>query len=232
MADAPFDELKLRLSYGEVGNTAISPYQTQGGLARTVYSWGGSSAFGYRVNDIPNAELGWEISKTLDLGVDFTLMNGNISGTFDVYQTKTSDLILARNLPWTYGYESVFQNVGSTETNGVEFGVNAVILDNPDGLNFDVNFNISSYDQKITELALKDASGNPADDVGNEWFIGKPVRVFYNYEYGGIYKTSEAALAQSLEGKVPGVIARKDSNGDGQITPDDRSILGLSLIHI
>ena len=229
MADAPFDELKLRLSYGEVGNTAISPYQTQGGLARTVYSWGGSSAFGYRVNDIPNAELGWEISKTLDLGVDFTLMNGNISGTFDVYQTKTSDLILARNLPWTSGYESVFQNVGSTETNGVEFGVNAVILDNPDGLNFDVNFNISSYDEKITELALKDASGNPADDVGNEWFIGQPVRVFYNYEYGGIYKTSEAASAQSLEGKVPGVIARKDSNGDGQITPDDRRILGSDV---
>ncbi len=229
MADAPFDELKLRLSYGEVGNTAISPYQTQGGLARTVYSWGGSSAFGYRVNDIPNAELGWEISKTIDLGVDFTLMNGNISGTFDVYQTKTSDLILARNLPWTSGYESVFQNVGSTETNGVEFGVNAVILDNPDGLNFDVNFNISSYDEKITELALKDASGNPADDVGNEWFIGQPVRVFYNYEYGGIYKTSEAASAQSLEGKVPGVIARKDSNGDGQITPDDRSILGSDV---
>lgn len=229
MADAPFDELKLRLSYGEVGNTAISPYQTQGGLARTVYSWGGSSAFGYRVNDIPNAELGWEISKTLDLGVDFTLMNGNISGTFDVYQTKTSDLILARNLPWTSGYESVFQNVGSTETNGVEFGVNAVILDNPDGLNFDVNFNISSYDEKITELALKDASGNPADDVGNEWFIGQPVRVFYNYEYGGIYKTSEAASAQSLEGKVPGVIARKDSNGDGQITPDDRRVLGTDV---
>jgi len=229
MADAPFDELKLRLSYGEVGNTAISPYQTQGGLARTVYSWGGSSAFGYRVNDIPNAELGWEISKTLDLGVDFTLMNGNISGTFDVYQTKTSDLILARNLPWTSGYSSVFQNVGSTETNGVEFGVNAVILDNPDGLNFDVNFNISSYDEKITELALKDASGNPADDVGNEWFIGQPVRVFYNYEYGGIYKTSEAASAQSLEGKVPGVIARKDSNGDGQITPDDRRVLGSDV---
>jgi len=229
MADAPFDELKLRLSYGEVGNTAISPYQTQGGLARTVYSWGGSSAFGYRVNDIPNAELGWEISKTLDLGVDFTLMNGNISGTFDVYQTKTSDLILARNLPWTSGYESVFQNVGSTETNGVEFGVNAVILDNPDGLNFDVNFNISSYDEKITELALKDASGNPADDVGNEWFIGQPVRVFYNYEYGGIYKTSEAALAQNLEGKVPGEIARKDSNGDGKITPDDRRVLGTDV---
>ena len=229
MENAPFDELKLRLSYGEVGNTAISPYQTQGGLARTVYSWGGSSAFGYRVNDIPNADLGWEISKTLDFGLDFSLMNGNITGTFDIYQTKTSDLILARNLPWTSGYESVFQNVGSTETNGVEFGVNAVILDNPDGLNFDVNFNISSYDEKITELALKDENGNPQDDVGNAWFIGQPVRVFYNYQYGGIYGTSEAALASTLEGKLPGEIRRADTNGDGQITPDDRVVLGSDV---
>jgi len=229
MENSPFDELKLRLSYGEVGNTAISPYQTQGGLARTVYSWGGSSAFGYALNDIPNGELGWEISKTLDFGFDFTLMNGNISGTFDVYQTKTSDLILARNLPWTSGYQSVFQNVGSTETNGVEFGIDAVILDNPDGLNFDINLNISSYKEKITELALKDDNGNPIDDVGNQWFIGQPIRVFYNYQYGGIYQLSEVALAQSLEGKVPGQIRRADTNGDGQITPDDRVILGSDV---
>lgn len=229
MENLPFDEFKVRLSYGEVGNTAISPYQTQGGLARTVYSWGGANAYGYRVNDIPNADLGWEISKTIDFGFDYSLMNGNITGAFDLYQTKTSDLILARNLPWTSGYESVFQNVGSTETNGVEFGINAVILDNPDGLSFDVNFNISAYDEKITELALKDASGNPQDDIGNEWFIGQPVRVFYNYQYGGIYQTSEAALAKSLEGKNPGEIRRADTNGDGQITPDDRVVLGTDV---
>lgn len=229
MENAPFDELKLRLSYGEVGNTAISPYQTQGGLARTVYSWGGSSAFGYKLNDIPNSDLGWEISKTLDFGFDFTLLNGDISGTFDVYKTKTSDLILARNLPWTSGYESVFQNVGSTETNGVEFGFNAVVLNRPEGLNFDISFNISSYDEKITELALKDENGNPIDDIGNAWFIGQPVRVFYNYQYGGIYQLNEVDLAKTLEGKVPGEIRRADTNGDGEITPDDRIVLGSDV---
>lgn len=229
MENAPFDELKLRLSYGEVGNTAISPYQTQGGLARTVYSWGGTNAYGYSLSDIPNAELGWEISKTLDFGFDYSLMNGNITGSFDLYQTKTSDLILARNLPWTSGYESVFQNVGSTETNGIEFGINAVIIDNPEGFSFDVNMNISSYEEKITELALKDASGNPADDVGNEWFIGQPVRVFYDYQYGGIYQLSEAALAQTLESKLPGEIRRADTNGDSQITPADRVVLGSDV---
>ncbi len=102
-------------------------------------------------------------------------------------------------------------------------------MDNPDGFSFDVNFNISSYDEKITELALKDENGNPQDDVGNAWFIGQPVRVFYNYQYGGIYGTSEAALASSLEGKLPGEIRRADTNGDGQITPDDRVVLGSDV---
>ena len=95
---------------------------------------------------------------------------------------------------------SVFQNVGATETNGVEFGINAVILDNPDGLNFDVSFNISSYDEKITELALTDENGNPMDDVGNGGLLVSRWSI-YNYQYGGIYQVSEASLTQSLEGK-------------------------------
>ena len=229
MENAPFDELKIRLSYGEVGNTAIDPYQTQGGLDRTVYSWGGDNAYGYRLKDIPNASLGWEISKTIDFGFDYTLMNGKISGSFDLYKTKTTDLLLERNLPYTSGYESVFQNVGSTETNGVEFGINAVILENTDGLNFDINFNISSYDEKITELALKDENGNPIDDVGNEWFIGQPIRVFFDYKKAGIYQLNEADLAERLESKDPGEIKLLDYDDDGAITPDDRHIIGTDI---
>lgn len=136
---------------------------------------------------------------------------------------------MARNLPYTSGYESVFQNIGSTETNGVEFGVNAVILDNPDGLNFDINFNIASYTEKITALALTDADGNPTDDVGNEWFIGQPIRVFYDYTKAGIYQSSEAALANSLESKDPGEIKLLDYDGNGSIGPEDRSVLGSDI---
>ena len=229
MQNVPLDELKIRMSYGAVGNTSIDPYQTLGGLDRTVYSWGGSNAYGYALADIPNADLGWEISTTADFGIDYSLKGGNISGSFDIYQTKTSDLLLARNLPYTSGYESVFQNIGSTETNGVEFGVNAVILDNPEGLNFDINFNIASYTEKITALALTDADGNPTDDVGNEWFIGQPIRVFYDYTKAGIYQSSEAALANSLESKDPGEIKLLDYDGNGSIGPEDRSVLGSDI---
>ena len=229
MENIPLDELKVRLSYGEVGNTSIDPYQTLGGLDRTVYSWGGVNAYGYSLKDIPNADLGWEISKTIDFGFDYSLKGGNISGSFDIYQTKTSDLLLARNLPYTSGYSDVFQNIGSTETNGVEIGINAVILDNPDGFNFDVNFNVASYKEKITSLALKDASGAPIDDVGNKWFIGQPIRVFYDYTKAGIYQLNEVALANSLESKDPGEIKLLDYNGDGAISPDDRSVLGSDI---
>ncbi len=229
MENIPFNEFKLRFSYGEVGNTSIRPYVTPGRLDRTVYSWGGSNAYGYRLDKIANPDLKWEISKTLDFGFDFALLDSKISGTFDLYWTNTSDLLLERNLPWSSGYESVLQNVGATKTNGIEFGIDAVIIDNPEGLSFDLNFNIANYKEKITELALKDDNGNPIDDVGNDWFIGQPIRVFYDYQYGGIYQLNEVVLAKSLEGKVPGEIRRADTNGDGKITPSDRVILGTDV---
>jgi hypothetical protein len=156
-------------------------------------------------------------------------MNGNITGAFDIYQTKTSDLLLSRSLPYTSGYTSVFQNIGATETSGVEFGLNAVIIDNPEGLSFDVNLNLAGYTEKITELAVTDADGNPVDDAGNEWFIGQPVRVFYDYKKAGIYQTSEVSLAQTMEGKNPGEIKLLDYNGDGVISPDDRHVIGSDI---
>ncbi len=226
--NATFDEFKLRVSYGEVGNTAISPYQTQGALARTTYAWDETPAFGYRLNDIPNPDLGWEISKTLDFGFDYSLLDGRISGAFDYYVTNTTDLLLARNLPYTSGYTSVFQNVGATKTNGVEFNVNAALVET-DSFAWDVNFNISGYNEQIVELALKDANGNPLDDAGNNWFIGQPIRVFYDYTKAGIWQTGEAAQAASVQGTTPGNIKLADLDGDGKITPNDRSILGTDV---
>lgn len=226
--NATFDEFKLRVSYGEVGNTAISPYQTQGALARTVYAWDETPAFGYRLNDIPNPDLGWEISKTLDFGFDYSLLDGRITGAFDYYMTNTTDLLLARNLPYTSGYTSVFQNVGATKTNGIEFNVNASIVET-DNFAWNLDFNISGYNEEIVELALKDANGNPIDDAGNGWFIGQPIRVFFDYTKAGIWQLNEAAQAAAVQGTDPGQIKLADIDGDGKITPNDRSVLGSDV---
>jgi len=220
--------LKLRASYGEVGNTSVDPYQTAGRLSRTVYAFGDVNAFGFGLNEIPNTELNWEVSKTVDIGLDFDIINGRVSGSLDWYKTNTSDILLERFLPPTSGYSSILQNIGSTQTSGLELGISAAIIETKD-FSWSLDWNIAGYKEQITELALRDASGNAIDDVGNEWFIGQPIRVWYDYENIGIYGTDEIELANSAEAKVPGEIKLKDQNGDGIITADDRKILGSDV---
>jgi TonB-linked SusC/RagA family outer membrane protein len=224
-----FDDLKLRASYGEVGNTSIDPYQTLGGLQRTTYAFGDAAAFGFALQDIPNSDLGWEVSKTIDIGLDYSILNGRFNGSLDWYSTKTNDILLARNLPYTSGYESILQNIGSTASSGIEFNVNAGVINNPNGFSWNLGFNIAGYNEEITELALTDEAGNPLDDVGNEWFIGSPIEVWFDYEFEGIYQSDEIDLASSREAKVPGEIKLVDQNGDGVITPDDRKVLGSDV---
>lgn len=227
LADTSVNELKLRASYGQVGNTSVNPYQTAGRLGSTVYAFGESPALGFGLNEIPNDDLTWEVSKTLDIGLDYGFLNNRVVGSFDFFRTNTVDLLLARSLPSTSGYESVLQNVGATRTTGFEFTISTGIVDNDgDGFNWDVDLNISTYKEEITELALTDADGNALDDVGNGWFIGQPIQVFYDYEKIGIWQADEAAAALAADNKVPGEIKLNDLDGDGVITPEDRKILG------
>ncbi|WP_149276671.1 SusC/RagA family TonB-linked outer membrane protein [Pareuzebyella sediminis] len=226
LADTSVTQLMLRGSYGEVGNTSVNPYQTAGRLGSRPYAWGEEGVLGFALSEIPNSSLGWEVSKTVDIGLDFGLFNGRVSGTVDWFRTNTVDILLNRSLPPTSGYNSILQNIGSTRTQGLEFAVSTKIFDNPDAFSWKLDFNIAGYREEITELALKDENGNPIDDVGNAWFIGEPIQVFYDYEKVGIYQADEVALANSQEQKVPGEIRLRDVDGDGLITPDDRQILG------
>ena len=236
LSDEPFlvntglAELKLRGSYGSVGNTSVRPYQTFGRLSRTVYAWDEAPAFGYALDEIPNPTLGWEISSTVDVGVDFGFFGGRLTGSVDWFQTNTTDLLLNRNLPETSGYPNILQNTGATQSEGIELGLKANVAGGP-GRDFywNVSLNAARFTEEITELALKDANGNSLDDVGNEWFIGQPIKVFFDYEKEGIYQANEVDLADSREQKVPGEIKLKDQDGDGVITPDDRVIIGTDL---
>ncbi|WP_372935799.1 SusC/RagA family TonB-linked outer membrane protein, partial [Mariniphaga sediminis] len=114
------DNLKLRASWGVIGNTAISPYQTQGGLTRTEYTFGEVPGLGFVPNEISNPNLGWEKTTTTNLGLDFGVLNNRINGTLEVYQQNTSDLLLYRQLPVTSGYERILENVGETKNSGIE----------------------------------------------------------------------------------------------------------------
>lgn len=235
MEDSPFSFLKLRLSYGEVGNTSINPFQTLGGLARTTYAFGNNEAFGFGQSEIANPDLKWEVSKTYNIGLDFGFFNNRLSGTLEIYNTDTEDLLLSRLLPITSGFRSVLQNIGSTRNRGWELTLSANIMDRPNsGFRWDMDFNVFSNNEEIVELF-----NGFSDDVGNQWFIGSPINVFYDFAFDGIWQPDEADEAQQY-GQQPGDIRIKDVNGrgpdgeltkepDGIINNDDRTILGSTV---
>ncbi|HTE31970.1 MAG TPA: TonB-dependent receptor [Chryseolinea sp.] len=220
-------ELKLRASYGKVGNTSVLPYQTQGTLAQSLYDWNNVDARGFRLENIPSEDLAWEYSESFDAGLDFGFFNGRLSGYVDYYHTTTGvSLLLNRQLPLSTGYLSILQNVGGTETTGFEVTLMGTIIDNPNSLKWTAEFNLGSLNEKIKDLALLGPNGEKVNDVGNGWFIGEPVRVFYDYNKLGIWQVTEKDQA-AVYGQFPGEIKIEDVNGDGKIDlTNDRKVLG------
>lgn len=218
--DALFSDIKLRASYGVSGNDAIDPYSTQSALRRIPFSYGEESAPGFTFSTtLGNPNLEWEISKTANIGLDLGLLNNRVTATIDVYDTRTSNLLLDRFLPLSSGVASVTQNVGETRNRGVEVALETINVLNND-FSWESSVTFFSNKEEIVELV------GGGDDIGNGWFIGEPTSVFYDYEKAGIWQQDEADEADSY-GQEPGEIKVRDQNGDGEITAsDDRVILG------
>ena len=224
------DILKVRVGYGQTSNQAVAPYSTWGKLSTRPYNFGPTGyATGYYVSALPNYDLGWEYSSTWNFGLDFTLLGGRLSGTFEYYIQKTSDLLQSVNLPSTSGVSSYVGNVGKTENKGVEFTLNGTILDNHNGWTWDASINISANRNKLTELA----SGAERDEANN-WFVGHPIDAIYDYEKIGLWQEGNPYLDILEPGGNVGMIKVKytgEYNEDGtpvrQIGPDDRQIISM-----
>lgn len=152
--------LKLRLSYGTAGNNRINS-----GLITTTYSMASNTSKAPFFNEerasmlehgsyLYNPDLKWETTVTRNIGIDYGFFKGRISGTLDFYWNNTKDLLMQTIVPSNSGYNYQYQNFGKTSNKGIEFAVNAVVIDKKNfGLNF--NFNISYNKNKIDELALE-----------------------------------------------------------------------------
>ncbi|MBR3013038.1 MAG: TonB-dependent receptor [Bacteroidales bacterium] len=198
------DELKVRLGYGETSNQSINPYQTLGSLGTRPYNFADTYATGYFVSTLPNTELGWEYSNTWNLGIDFGFLAGRLTGTLELYRQSTHDILLNMNLPSTAGVGSYMANIGSTQNQGVEFSLNATLLDRNDW-RWDAGINIYANRNKLVSLA----SGQD-EDLDNRWFVGMPINSLYDYEYDGLWQAGEEDLMSILEpGAQPGDIKVK-----------------------
>ena len=226
------DNLKLRVGYGETSNQAISAYQTLGGLGIRNYNFGNGTNYkaGYYVNSLPNNELGWEYSKTWNFGLDFSLFNGRLSGSFEYYTQKTNDILLNVKLPDTSGVSGYTGNIGKTENKGWEFTLNGIIIDNKNGWNWEAGINLYQNRNKLTELA----SGEKKDE-GNLWFVGYLIDVIYDYQYVGLWQKGEEEQLKVLEpdGNIGMIKVAHDGALDANGNPtraigaDDREIMSM-----
>jgi TonB-linked SusC/RagA family outer membrane protein len=217
--------LKLRLSYGEVGNTSIDPYQTLSTLAKKPYLFGtGDMQYVFRPDRVANKDLTWEVSKTTNLGLDFGFIKGKISGSIELYQTKTENLLMERSLPVITGFSKIWQNIGETETRGVELNLETVLLKTSD-FSWNASWNASRNWEEITKLL------GEGDLVDNRLFIGEPISVYFDNVFDGIWQLGEEEEAAKYK-KIPGDVKVKDlsgpdENGDVSISGnDDKTIIG------
>ena len=227
-----FSNLKLRVSYGDVGNAAINPYQTLGGLSTINYNYGTQNTIGAYPTNVPNPNLDWEYTRTLNLGVDFGLFRDRITGSVDAYHEYTRQLLLPESLPPTSGIpNNVLTNVGKSENVGLEINLNTIniVAKDRNSFGWTTGFNITFNRGKVTQLA-----NGSTIDIGNNLFVGHPLSSIYDYKKIGIWQNTHADTVAAkgynltLNGgqSVIGTIRVKDNNGDGKLDANDRMIIG------
>ncbi|MEP6927466.1 MAG: TonB-dependent receptor, partial [Ginsengibacter sp.] len=233
-------DLKLRVSYGVIGNQAIGPYQSLaliGPYGEGVFnSSNGAEVYtGLEPLSYVNKNLKWESTKQLDIGTDVSFFQNRLSITADYYQKKTFDLLLSTPIPTTTGFSSTVLNVGNIVNKGFDFDIRSI---NTTGqFKWNTSLNISINKNKITNL-------NTSTDIlllgGSLLRTGRPIGTFYGYIFDGIFQTDQEAassavlLGQEPTSSNPASIARagdrkyRDINHDGKIDANDRTLLGTA----
>jgi len=228
--------LKLRAGWGITSSQSINPYSTLGALGVDYYNFGPGTAgqnTGYLVQTLGNKNLKWQSTAELNLGADFGLFNNRITGSIDVYNQNTNNILLSESLPPSNGAGSTIVNAGKTKGHGFEISVSSLNIRTHSGFTWRTDVNVSVNRNEVVALQ------NPTllADIGNGWFVGQPLSVIYDVKKIGIWQTADSTQAASY-GEKPGMIRVQDvgtttdakgnpSGGpDGKINAADRQIIG------
>lgn len=228
------NQLKLRVGVGVTGNSAIDPYQTKGAVVPVYYPFGASPTPGFVASEsiakdgnvaMANKDLTWEKTTQYNIGVDYSVLNGRISGVLDFYTSRTTDLLMEMTIPSLNGYTNTYANVGKTSNIGIDLTLNTVNVKTR-SFEWSTSINAAWQKDKIDELA-----NGKEDDINNSWFIGQALGVIYGYQSAGIWKEEDAAEMAKFNAKghsfQAGMARPVDQNGDYKIDPnDDRVVIG------
>ncbi|MDH5398231.1 MAG: SusC/RagA family TonB-linked outer membrane protein, partial [Cyclobacteriaceae bacterium] len=213
------NRLKLRGSYGTLGNDRISPYQY---LA--TFGFGGDYIFGLnnetksiRPTSVPNQGVSWEVAKNANFGIDATLFDGKINLELDVFSNLRTDILLPRagSVPLTAGFSPPDENIGKVSNKGIDFKVD--YLGGSGDFKYNIGLNGGYAKNKI--LFWDEAPGNEAWQVST----GRPIGAGLFYDAMGVFETqADVDAYPHWDGARAGDIIFRDVNDDGKIDTQDR----------
>ncbi|MEN1786200.1 MAG: TonB-dependent receptor, partial [Bacteroidota bacterium] len=234
-------ELKLRGSWGETGFEGIGNYESQAGILNNTNAViNNTEVQGAFFNRLANPELEWETTEMINVGLDLKFLNDRLGFSAEWFKRSTDNLILAVPIPPSLGFSgNTIANIGAMENTGMEFLVDYYSAPDKE-FQWDVAANLGYYKNEVTALATETAtifSGANADAGGfdiTRTVAGDPIQNFYGWKVEGIFQ-SEGQIAEYnargdagpyQENAAPGDLIFQDLDGDGTITPDDRTNIG------
>lgn len=238
------NDLKLRASYGVLGNNQIDRYA----YIASLYVNPGSSEFSYVFGDDQTVYTGaaipklaadaikWETTKTLNIGFDLAMFNDMIGISAEYYVKNTEDMLLNIPLPWSAGvWEGPVANVGEMENKGFEFS--ASYRNYKSSFKYSFDLNLTTYSNKVVALsgiqgdaylggALEYGDTNPVTKTT----VGQPIASFWLWQTAGLFQSDAEAAAYGLQdGAKGGDVKFVDTNNDGILNDDDRAFMGSSI---
>lgn len=234
------DDLKLRLGWGQLGNSNLALYSSFTKLAPGITV----DYMGNAINTIQNTDqimgnkdLRWERQQQINAGIDFSAFNNRLRLTLDVYKKNSKDLILLTPLPVTTGYLNLYSNVGELENRGIEISLGGRLIATED-FTWDLDINWSTNKNKLKSLygGLTERMNDASNPLNAGWWVGEPLGTIYTYRYEGIWQWDDDRhlmdiMKDGLEGGdtyYPGENKIADLDGDNQITTNDREIVGYT----
>ncbi len=242
-----FDLLKVRGSWGLLGNDGIQPNagyaivnsgNNFSGVFGSIGSTYGSRVQGYRVGRF-FTQVRWEVVEEWDAGIDFAMFNNRLNGTVDYYHRATKDLAFSRPIPFMW--DRVYGNWGTVANSGWEFGLNWA--DKKGDWGYRIGANATTLKNRVTDLGglANIMNGFPewAAEFPARIEVGQPINYFYGYEVQGVYQNQAEINADPIASRynqqnpgspiLPGYLRYKDQNGNGELDESDRINLGSYL---
>ncbi|MDR3141249.1 MAG: TonB-dependent receptor [Tannerellaceae bacterium] len=216
------DNLKLRTSWGQLGNQNIGYYPYQSVLSNQNYSFGGTVASGLAVTNYVNKNISWETTTITDVGIDFSFMKGLWDITVDCFIKKTSDILYSVASSAVLGLSTSESNSADVSNKGIELAFS--YRPRTGKVNLGISPNFSYVKNEVTNLG-----GGITADYSNGLFVGQPINAIYGYVADGLFtdQADIAGYATQPYNAEPGFIRYKDLNGDGATdAANDRKVLG------